>query len=230
MDIIRKMITVELKADSDGRVLQGVVGSTIDEDRDDDILDPKGCDLSEYETNPVFLADHRYSVDAIIGRTVNHQVTDKGVTFDVEFDMDDPEAARIAGKYQRKMARAVSVGFRGTVAQRRANLPSDHFAYKDGSYGIYFEKWTVREFSAVAIPANPNALAPKEAAALAAKGLRDDGLKAAVLDLVRSDEEFRSAIRGVIMSSSAKGQDSEEEPPSSEDSGHSLAGWMGSSQ
>src|SRR5262245_56226361 len=112
MDTIHKVCTVEFQKDEkDPSILHGVMGSTIDEDRDDDVLDPKGADLEDYKRNPIFLADHNYSVHSIIGRTFNHQVTDKGISFSVKFDMDDPSAANIARKFANGFAKAVSVGF-----------------------------------------------------------------------------------------------------------------------
>lgn len=220
-DIIHKTVTCEFtKADDTGRVMHGFMGSTIHEDRDGDILDPKGADLTDYKTNPVFLADHTYSVRQIVGKTFDHQVTDQGVKFSVEWDLEDPSAAVVAGKYARKFARAISVGFRGTEATQRKNLPEGHFAFKGESQGIYFEKWDVREFSAVAVPANPNALA----AGLGMKGIQGDGFKAWLLDAIAKDKDIRSAVRGLLMG--AQVSEGSEEPAAVL---ASVKSWLGRS-
>lgn len=224
--LIRKMLHVEFKEKADDpSVMTGFVGSTIDEDRDDDILDPKGADLSDYTRNPVFLADHTYSVHSIVGKTFDHKVTDKGIEFSVQFDMDDPAAARVAHKFRKGFAKAISVGFRGTEATLRKNLDEGHFAYKAESHGLYFSKWAVREFSAVAVPANPNALVE----ARAAKGLvgDGDGVKAAVLDLIAKDADIRSAVRGLLMGAAAH---SDEDGSSGSGAAvpPSLATWLSS--
>lgn len=196
-DTIRKSFSIDFEKDTkDPSILHGVVGSTIDEDRDDDVLDPKGADLSDYKRNPLFLANHDYDVREIIGKTFNHEVTDTGIKFSVQFDMEDPAAAVIARKFANGFAKAISVGFRGLEATQRKNLEAGHFAHKAESSGLYFSKWAVREFSGVAVPANPNALA----ASAGGKGMdRGDGLKALLLELVSKDKDIRSAVRGLLM-------------------------------
>ncbi len=224
-DIIRKSVTIDFEKDSkDPSILHGVVGSTIDEDRDDDVLDPKGADLGDYKRNPLFLANHDYDVREIIGKTFNHEVTDQGIKFSVQFDMEDPAAAVIARKYANGFAKAISVGFRGLEATQRKNLEPDHFAHKAESSGLYFSKWAVREFSAVAVPANPNALAAAEGGKSALH--RGDGLKASILELVSKDKDIRSAVRGLLMGTQFEsGSESEVEP-----SELPLKAWLSSHQ
>lgn len=223
-DLIRKTCTVEFaKDEKDASILHGVMGSTIDEDRDDDVLDPKGADLKDYARNPIFLADHDYSVHQIIGKTFNHEVTPQGIKFSVQFDMDDPAAAKIANKFSKGFAKAISVGFRGVEATQRKNLDEGHFAHKAESSGLYFAKWAVREFSAVAVPANPNALA----ASVGGKGLeRGDGMKAHILDLITKDKDIRSAVRGLLMGA----QFSEGSEEGSGDVLSSVRSWLSSHQ
>jgi hypothetical protein len=142
----------------------------------------------------------------------------------VEWDLDDPAAALIAGKYARKFARGISVGFKGLDYERRTNLSADHFAYKEGSHGLYFKSWQPREFSGVAIGANANALAGSKGI----EGMSGDGLKAYLLDLVAKDADFRSAVRGLVMSAPgqlADGSSSEDGGKGSEQA-PSLGAWL----
>ena len=54
---------------------------------------------------------------------------------------------------------AFSVGFSPGTATPRSALPTDHPAYQEKGAGQFFENSQLLEVSAVAIPANPHALA-----------------------------------------------------------------------
>lgn len=127
-------------------------------DRDGDILRADGVDFENYMKNPVFLGFHN-SRDFPLGKVINFWVEGKSVKADVYFpkleelssDMNNvSEKARLIDFcfhcYKTGMLNAVSVGF----------IPLEWTETKDG-YDI--TKWELLEFSAVAVPANQDAIA-----------------------------------------------------------------------
>lgn len=59
-ELLRKARASQLSIEDGERAAIQVI-STRDVDRDDDIMDPKGCVLDEYRLNPVVLWNHDYS-------------------------------------------------------------------------------------------------------------------------------------------------------------------------
>lgn len=127
-------------------------------DRDGDILRAEGVDFTNYMKNPVFLPFHN-TRDFPLGKVTNFWVEGKSVKADVYFptlaelssDLSNvSEKARLIDFcfhcYKTGMLNAVSVGF----------IPLEWVETKDG-YDI--TKWELLEFSAVAVPANQDAIA-----------------------------------------------------------------------
>lgn len=127
-------------------------------DRDGDILRASGCDLTNYLKNKVFLGFHN-SHDFPLGKTENIWIEADAVKAIVYFPTveelsTDPEQASEKARlcdfcyccYKTGMLNAVSVGF----------IPLEWTETKDG-YDI--TKWELLEFSAVAVPANQDAIA-----------------------------------------------------------------------
>lgn len=127
-------------------------------DRDGDILRAEGVDLTNYEKNKVFLGFHN-TRDFPLGKVEKVWVEPKKVKAIVYFPTLDelssnPEYASEKAKlidfcyfcYKNGMLNAVSVGF----------IPLEWTETKDG-YDI--TKWELLEFSAVAVPANQDAIA-----------------------------------------------------------------------
>lgn len=83
-------------------------------------VNPQGGDLSAFKKNPVMLFMHERAhipwnaskPTLPIGRWENIEQSEKGVSAEAVFDVDDPFAAQIAGKVERKFMNAVSAGFR----------------------------------------------------------------------------------------------------------------------
>jgi len=130
-------------------------------DRQGEIVTPDGWQTDTFMLNPVFLAAHNY--DSLpIGRVVSISNDGAGLIADVVFDMDDPDAVKIARKYEMGFLSAVSVGFKSierTGSWGDANNPIKHL------------KKELLEISAVSVPANPEALLLRSARSLA------DGIK-----------------------------------------------------
>ena len=117
-------------------------------DRMGDVISIAGWNLDEFKKNPVYLWAHNHLAPPI-GRVVKVWAEGKQLLNMVEFDQGDDFAKFIEGKYQRKVLRAQSVGFRALEFEER----------KDDKKGINFTKTELLEISAVSVPAHPNALA-----------------------------------------------------------------------
>lgn len=151
-----KEIPITAEDLGDRRVLFTISAEVVD--RDGDILRAAGIDLTNYEKNKVFLGFHN-SRDFPLGKTEKVWVEPKKVKAIVYFPTLDElssnpayasEKARLVDftyyAYKTGMLNAVSVGF----------IPIEWTETKDG-YDI--TKWELLEFSAVAVPANQDAIA-----------------------------------------------------------------------
>jgi len=149
---------LSIKAEEIGeRTVRFVISKTI-EDRDGDIIHADGVDFTNYMKNPVFLSFHN-SREFPLGKVVKFWVEGDEVKADVYFPTleelsSNPELASEKAKlvdftyhcYKNGMLNAVSVGF----------IPLEWTETKTG-YDI--TKWELLEFSAVAVPANQDAIA-----------------------------------------------------------------------
>jgi len=131
-------------------------------DRDSEVMLPDGGDITEFKDNPVFMWAHDISSPSI-GRVLPETIkqTKQKMTGDVEFDLEDPFAAMVFNKYVKKHLNAGSIRFRPVTIGMDPVLP--------GQKGVTHLKWKLLEFSAVPVPANPQALAQIQ------KGLEDLG-------------------------------------------------------
>lgn len=134
------------------------------EDRDGDILIAAGCDLHNFMKNPVFLPFHKAD-NFPLGKVVSVFVENNAVYADVYFPTveematnpgDASEKAKLVDFtyhcYKNGMLNAVSVGF---IAKETENI-LDGEGYVTG-YKVL--QWELLEFSAVAVPANQDAVA-----------------------------------------------------------------------
>ena len=139
------------------RTVRFVISKTV-EDRDGDVLHADGVDFKNYMKNPVFLSFHN-SREFPLGKVTKFWVEGDEVKADVYFPTleelsTNPEQASEKAKlvdfcfhcYKNGMLNAVSVGF----------IPLEWTETKTG-YDI--TKWELLEFSAVAVPANQDAIA-----------------------------------------------------------------------
>ena len=143
----------DLKQDKDKFIF---VASDETPDRYGDIVSVDGWNLSNYKLNPIILLNHN-SMSLPIGKATDIEVIDNQLVIDVEFDMKDELASKVAQKVQDGFINAVSVGFNATKAVPRVELSTDSKYY--GERGMYFENAELLEVSIVTIPANPSATA-----------------------------------------------------------------------
>lgn len=110
-----------------------------------------GGDLEQFRRNPVMFYNHN-EWDMPIGRWENIRFENGELLADAEFDLDDENSKKIAGKVERGFLKAASIGFR--VVEK-----SDDPQYLlPGQTRMTVTKWQLREASVVAIGANHNAL------------------------------------------------------------------------
>lgn len=127
-------------------------------DRDGDILRASGVDFTNYMKNPVFLSFHN-SREFPLGKVTKFWVEGNSVKAIVYFPpieelSTNPEQASEKAKlvdftyhcYKTGMLNAVSVGF----------IPLE---WVETENGFDIQKWELLEFSAVAVPANQDAIA-----------------------------------------------------------------------
>jgi len=134
------------KGDEDKLGLCVISSGTVD--RDGDMLDPSGWVFNNFKKNPVMLWSHNAGVGERrppIGKIEDVQVKDGKVYFTPKFDLKDPFAKEIHRKYKEGFLNAFSVGF----------LPLE---WEETETGYHFKKQEALEFSAVNVPANPEAL------------------------------------------------------------------------
>jgi len=152
-----KTLICKASKDTDGTIT--AVASTPDVDRYGDVVAPS-WDLSAFKANPVIMHGHDYD-GPVVGRALEIELVGESLMMSVEFDESDtnPMGQRIANQYRSGFMSAFSVGFAPGKSTPRAELPKDHPAYVEKGAGQYFEENQLLEVSAVAIPANPHALA-----------------------------------------------------------------------
>src|SRR6266404_7785344 len=121
-------------------------------DRYSEIISASGWKLDSYHRNPVFQNAHQYGdVIFTLGRALVTEVRAGKLFQRIQFATDVNPMARIAyGLYRGKFLSAVSVGF---IPLRWEN------GTQETSFRRKYLEQDLLEVSAVAIPANPNALA-----------------------------------------------------------------------
>ncbi len=149
-----KTFDLIVKETDDEKRTMMVVGSKQINDRDNDIVDVSGMALKNYKKNPVFLWSHRGSEtpENIMGSTKKVWIDGKNLMFKLEFlDIDiNPRADMVYNMFKAKALRAFSIGF----------APDwEKASYNEKRGGFDFPTSELLEISAVAVPANPAALA-----------------------------------------------------------------------
>lgn len=136
-NLLVKSIT---KASGEGQI-EAIV-ATEDVDRDGEILDIKGLDIKKFQQNPVVLWAHDYSKPPIGRAEKLTKKADGSLVAKIKFAITESDFAKeVYALYKGGFLNAFSIGF----------IPSE-------ADGNRFTKSEMLEFSAVPVPANPNAL------------------------------------------------------------------------
>lgn len=184
----KKDLPIETK-DLGDRSVQFTISKEV-VDRDGDILRAGGVDFTNYMKNPVFLGFHN-SRDFPLGKVTKFWVEGDSVKAIVYFPTveelsTNPEQASEKAKltdftyhcYKTGMLNAVSVGF----------IPLE---WTETENGYDIQKWELLEFSAVAVPANQDAIAE------AVKSFGDEFAKGFITE-EKSGRKISAATREIL--------------------------------
>lgn len=111
------------------------------------IIRTSGGDFAAFLKNPVMLYNH--DERCVIGTWENLRIEGTDLLADPVFDMEDDDAAKIAGKVERGVLKATSISLRPRKAQEI--MLNDRSA-------IEVTEWELREISVATIPSNRSAL------------------------------------------------------------------------
>jgi phage head maturation protease len=164
---LRSLLQVEVceaDASASSAATLDFVASTATLDRYHEIIEPAGWRLDSYRRNPVFQNAHNYGdVIFTLGKAVSTEVRAVGngqaLCQRIQFAVDVNPMARIAyGLYRGGFLNAVSVGFIPLQWEEPSGTDGKHGSDGGQARRRYLEQ-ELLEVSAVAIPANPDALA-----------------------------------------------------------------------
>jgi len=169
--------------------------STDEIDRYNEVVQPSAFKeaLPAFIANPVCLPAHQHRLEngepPVIGNVLTDtiRIGEHDIDMDIQFD-DDDLGQKYARKYQKKMMRAFSIGFRGLTGE-----------YKDADKTRIWI-WTkieLLEVSAVAVPANRGALA--RANGYYDHETADDGdLRKEIINLKSTIDNLQSSIEASL--------------------------------
>jgi hypothetical protein len=173
-DGVSQKETKQTKDPESGAAVLDFVSSTATLDRYHEIIEPAGWQLDAYHRNPVFQNAHNYGdILFTLGKALTTEVRTIGsgqaLCQRIQFATEVNPVARIAyGLYKGGFLNAVSVGFiplrwedGGTGSTNGQSAPAPRRRYLEQE---------LLEVSAVAIPANPDALALGVESGAIAKG------------------------------------------------------------
>ncbi len=153
---------VQQDSDSDDTIW--CVVTTNEEDRDGDIIEPRGRIGNNYAKNPVWLFGHG-DWDMPVGSckdangNIMVQVEDERVLQGCRFDLEDPDAHFLHGKIKRGFINATSIAFVPLAARRRTDYEKAQYTNNEiGPLGHHFTKWDHTETSWVPLPSNAGAI------------------------------------------------------------------------
>lgn len=107
----------------------------------------QGIDMGRFEKNPVMLSDHVNANKWVLGRWKDWRVEGAQLTAEPEFDLEDEEAKKIAGKVERGFINGASIGIL---------FGHEDLAFVDGK--IFILRCELIEATICPVPSNPNAL------------------------------------------------------------------------
>lgn len=147
-----KALFLGIKAQENGEQAFRFRATTDALDRQGEVVTTDGWQTDAFLRNPVFLLAHDYR-SLPIGKVVALTQDADGLLADVVFDDQDEQARAVRSKYERGFLNAVSVGFNPIEIEY-----PDHRNPKAEPQPLRHTRKELLEISAVAIPANPDAL------------------------------------------------------------------------
>jgi HK97 family phage prohead protease len=157
----KEFAVVEASADRERRTVKFVI-TTNDVDRDNDVIDPKGWDVSDYMRSPVVLWAHDYKCPPI-ARALDIVQMPNGLASTAQFPAEGvyPFADMIFNLVAGGFIRSSSVGFRPVK-----------YRFDDDRGGVDFMEQSLLEWSIVPVPANPHALVSASAAGISLEPMK----------------------------------------------------------
>lgn len=141
-------------------IVCGIVGSTNDKDRSNDVIEQSGWELENFKKNPVILYGHDYE-ELPVGKAINVEIKQGKLTFDVAF-AHHTFAKEVYQLLKEGFLNAFSVGFKAL-----------EYNWDEQLKGYHIEKAELYELSVVPVPANQEAVLSRVKSAYQ-KGLCDD--------------------------------------------------------
>jgi HK97 family phage prohead protease len=144
--VLRKQFDTEVEVQGD-RSVKFII-TTGDADRENDMIDPSGWDLSSYLKNPVVMFAHDYN-SLPVARTTELSNENGKLVAVAEFATYElnPLADQVFQMLKQGFLKGASVGFKPVT-----------FSYNEKRGGVDFSQQELLEFSVVPIPANAHAL------------------------------------------------------------------------
>jgi len=178
-----------------------------------EVMLPKGAETKYYKKNPMVLWSHDYrEPENVMGRNIEMDAYDKGIVSLTQFAMTEPKASQVYRLYQGDYLRAWSVGFIPLKGKKpNGDKESGKSVIIIGSrpdptkVSYIHTKWRLLEYSAVAVPANPDALT-----ITVAKSLNIDEGLIGDLQLVADKATHEAGKKAVIDLGGGKKDDPEE--------------------
>jgi HK97 family phage prohead protease len=154
-EMLIKQYIAKSDVDDEERTVTAVVSTDV-VDREGEVLLPKGVDFEQYLKNPVVLWAHDYR-ETPIARSLWMTKGRKGITAKAKF-ADTEKAEEIYQLFKGGYLNAFSVGF----LPKKYHEPTPDEVKKRPEWAeasLIYDEWELLEFSAVPVPANPEALA-----------------------------------------------------------------------
>jgi HK97 family phage prohead protease len=147
MTMMRAAVSAEIKPLGENEV--EVIISTSALARDGHILEPSGCDLTNYRANPIVLWQH--NPDVPVGRAADLAIEGDKIRSRIVFAPAgvSPKADEVRGLVKNGIVSGVSVGF--------DVLDSEPIDPQKPRGGQRFTKWELLECSFCSVPADPGA-------------------------------------------------------------------------
>ncbi len=147
MTMMRAAVSAQINALGENEV--EVIISTSTLARDGHILEPSGCDLTNYQANPIVLWQH--NPDVPVGRAADLKIDGDKIRARITFAPTgiSPKADEVRGLVKNGIVSGVSVGF--------DVIDGEPLDPKQPRGGQRFTKWELLECSFCSVPADPGA-------------------------------------------------------------------------
>jgi len=165
----KKLRYIELKAVDEEKKTVSAYVSTYDWDRMNEKFVKGAWRLDNYKKSPVVLWAHNYGRPPI-AKALKIEEDDKGLMAEMIFDEQDEFAMKIFGMFRRGFLNSFSVGFKPNkyITEQLAGTEEKGIVWTDAE---------LLEFSAVPVPANPQATMTRAEAEIMVKALPNFKIK-----------------------------------------------------